>query len=324
MNQLQQLAFDTYKGTLAVNNYSTKQASDVLRQAFLERLGLETFTAKEFRRLKTDIFEIIEETITPILNDRLEQQMGEFAEVRNVALGDTIVFDVEDPKLFDVANIARGTHNLRKQRIDNGKLPVEMERLGVAIYEELERYLSGRIDWAKLVDKVIRSFDREIALRVQNALFAGHSSVAADFIYSGSYDEDELLRILGNVEQMYGSAQIVGTKTALAKIKPNYGVGDADNTRVNALGHLGHFRGYNMVELVQTKASGTMNPNLSTTDLLILPASESKFVKILIEGESTVIENENPNGDGSKEYTFMQNVAVAVTLAKYYGIVRFS
>lgn len=322
MNQLQQLAFDTYKGTLAVNNYSTKQASDVLRQAFLERLGLETFSVKEFRRHKTEIFEIIEETITPILNDRLEQQMGEFAEVRNIALGDTIVFDIEDPKLFDVANIARGTNNLRKQRIDNGKLPVEMERLGIAIYEELERYLSGRIEWSKLVDKVIRSFDREIALRVQNALFAGHTSVAADFIYSGTYDEDQLLRILGNVEAMYGSAQIVGTKNALAKIQPNY-VGEADKSRHNALGHLGHYRGYNMIELVQTNVAGTNTPNL-TTDLLIIPATESKFVKILIEGEATIEENSNNMGDASKEYLFAQNVGVAVALAKYYGIVRFS
>lgn len=320
MNELQQLAFDLYKGS--VKNFSAKETNEVLRKSFLERIGMETFNSKELRRHKTEIFEILEETITPILNDRLEQQMGEFAEVRNLALGDTIVFDVEDPKLFDVANVARGTHNLRKQRIDNGKLAVEMERLGVAVYEELDRYLSGRIDWTKIVDKVIKSFDREIAVRVQNALFSGHTAVASDFIYSGAYDEDELLRILGNVEAMYGSAQIIGTKSALAKIQPNY-VGDADKARHNALGYLGHYRGYQMVELAQTNVAGTLTPNIAN-DLLILPATESKFVKIVTEGEATVEDHSNNMGDGSKEFLFMQNVGVAVTIAKYYGIVRFN
>lgn len=319
MNELQQLAFDLYKGT--VKNFTVKETNDVLRKAFLDRIGLETFTAKEFRRHKVEIFEILEETVTPIVNDRLEQQMGEFADVRNLALGDTIVFDIEDPKLFEVANIARGTHNLRKQRIQNGKLPMEMERMGVAVYEELERFLSGRIDWARIVDKVIKSFEREIAVRVQNALFTGHTAYASDYIYSGAYDENELLRILGNVEAMYGSAQIVGTKQALAKIQPEY-IGSGGKDNYNALGYLGIYRGYRTVELAQTNVAGTQVHNLAN-DLLILPASEGKFVKIVTEGEATVEEHNNYMGDGSKEFLFAQNVGVAVAIAKYYGIVRF-
>ena len=319
LNELQELAFDLYKGP--VKNFTTKETNDVLRKAFLDRIGMETFNAKEFRRHKIEIFEILEELVTPIVNDRLERQMGEFADVRNLRLGDTIVFDVEDPKLFDVANIARGTHNLRKQRIQNGKITMEMESLGVAVYEELERYLSGRIDWAAIVDKVIRSFEHEIAVRVQNALFTGHTAFASDFIYTGAYDEAELLRILGNVEAMYGSAQIVGTKQALAKIQPTY-IGEGGKDNYNALGYLGIFRGYRTVELTQSNVPGTQTHNLAN-DLLILPATEEKFVKIVTEGEATVIEHDNYMGDGSREFLFAQNVGVAVAIARYYGIVRF-
>lgn len=322
MNELQKLAFDLYNGSVE-QNFSKADTNTVLRKAFMEVIGTDEIDAKTLRRNQTEIFEILEDTIAPILNDRLEEQMGAFAEVHNLALGDTVVFDIEDPNLFQVANIADGTHNLRKQRIDNGKLTVDMGTYGVAIYEELLRFLSGRADWGKLVDKVIKSYERKIAEDVQKALFDGYSAIVTEFKYTGSYDESQLLRVLGNLESHYGSAMIVGTKAALAKIQPNY-VGDIDKAQYNALGRLGHFRGYPMVELAQTFKAGTFTNNLSNNDLLILPASESKFVKIVTEGSPHIIDNTNMNGDGSIEHTFIQKVGVAVALAKHYGIVRFT
>src|SRR5574344_2051641 len=146
-----QLAKDLAKGS--VQNYSASDANTVLRKAFLAELGTEEIDFNTYRENKYKIFRIISETISPIINDRLDTVLGRFAEVRNVAFGDSIVFDIENPELFEVAVVADGTGNLRRQRIDNGKLPVAVETFGVKIYDEFYRFLAGRIDWNALVNK---------------------------------------------------------------------------------------------------------------------------------------------------------------------------
>src|SRR5699024_4238796 len=95
-----------------------------------------------YQENKYKIFRILTETVSPIINARLEDTMGRLAEVRNVSWGDATVFDIENADLFEVAVIADGTANLRRQRLDNGKVDVTMNTLGVSIYEEFYRYLS--------------------------------------------------------------------------------------------------------------------------------------------------------------------------------------
>lgn len=321
MKEFAKLALDLSKGT--VQNFSKEDSNTVLRKAFLEEIGTDAIDFNTYRENKYRIFAIIQETITPIINDRLEEVMGRFAEVRNVKFGDTTVFDIENPELFEVAVIADGTGNLRKQRIQNGKLNVTMDTFGVAIYDEFYRFLAGRTDWNKLVDKVVKSYEAQIAQAVNNALYGAYDSIDTKFKYSGTYKEDELLSVLQHVEALYGSAMIVGSKAALAPIKPEY-VGSSDKERYNALGHIGTFMGYDTVALTQSFKAGTREFALSNTDLLILPATSDKFVKIVTEGEAIVLDHQNTQGDLSIEHTFIQKAGVAVSLTNQYGMVRFT
>jgi len=320
MKEYAVLALDLTKGTIP-QNYSVQDANTVLRKAFLDTIGTDKIDFNTYRKHKYDIFEIIQETITPIINDRLEETMGNFAEVRNIAFGDSLVFDIENPELFEVAVIADGTGNIRRQRIDNGKLPVEMGTFAVKIYDEFYRFLSGRINWGQLVDKVVKSYERQIAQAVCDALYS-YDKIDAELKYSGSYDEEELVEICSKIEALYGNAMIVGTKAALSKIKPEY-VSNDDKGTYNAIGHLGVFRGYKTVALTQSFKPQTYEFNLSNSDLLILPASGEQFVKIVTEGESIILDEQNTKGDLSIEHTFIQKAGVAVGLTNKYGIVRF-
>jgi len=310
-----------------VKNFSAQEADEVLREAFLVELGV---TAEEisnfnvYQQNKYKIFEIIQETISPIINDRLEEVMGQFAEVRNVAWGDTIVFDIENPDLFEVALVADGTGNLRRQRLDNGRLPVQVGTFAVSIYEEFYRFLAGRFNWSQVVAKVVKSYEREIALAVQNALYGAYNAIAPEFKYSGTYNEDEIIRVCQNIEALYGSAMIVGTSAALRPLKPSY-AGDATKDQYNQLGRVGIFNGYETVMLQQSFKAGTYDFNLSNTDLLVLPAISNKFVKIVTEGTPIIIDVMNNNqGDLSIEHTFIQKAGVAVSYTDKYGIIRLS
>jgi hypothetical protein len=322
MNELTKLALDLSKGQVS-GNFSKSQADGVLRAAFLEKIGTDKIDYNTYRQNKYVIFQILQETISPIINDRLEEVMGRFAEVRNIGWGDSLVFDVENHELFDVAVVADGTGNLRKQRIDNGKMAVDVKTYGVAIYDEFYRFLAGRIDWGQLVDKVAKSYERKIAESVNAAIYGSYNSIDAAFKYSGTFSEDELLRVLQAVEALYGSAMVVGTKAALAKIKPAY-AGEATKDGYNALGYVGVFHGYDTVALTQSFKPNSTEFNLSNTDLLILPSTSDKIVKIVTEGTAIVEDVQNTQGDLSIEHYFIQKAGVGISLTNKFGIVRFS
>lgn len=321
--EINKLALDFAKGQ-AEGNKTSAEVNTVLRKAFLERIGVEKIdTFNAYRQNKYEIFAIISETISPIINDRLDNVMGRFAEVRNVGWGDTPVFDIENPELFEVAVVADGTMNLNRQRIENGKMSVPMGTMGVKIYDEFYRFLAGRIDWGQLVDKVAKSYEKKLSEIVYDTIYGSYNQLDAEFKYTGTFDEAEVLRVLANVEAVYGSAILVGTKPALAKIKPDY-IGDASKDGYNALGYHTTFRGYEVMALTNAFKPQTYEFALSNTDLLVLPSGDHKIVKIVHEGDVIVHDSQNMQGDQSIEHTFVKKAGVGIALSDKFGVIKFS
>lgn len=306
----------------APTQFSAQDADKMIRGAFLERIGVEEMDLYTYQEHKITVFRILTETVSPIINDRLEQTMGRLAEVRNVSWGDTTVFDVENSDLFEVAAIATGTANLRRQRLDNGKIDVAIQNLGVSIYDEFYRFLAGRVNWGAMVDKVARSYENKIATLAYDAIYGSYDNLDARYKYTGTFDEAAVLEILQAVEAHGGNAVIVGTKAALAKIKPEY-VGGATKDGYNALGYVGVFRGYETIELSQSYKPGTDEFAFSNTDLLILPSGSEKIVKIVHEGDAIVQDKQN-DSDLTIEHTFIKRVGVGVPVANTYGIVKLT
>lgn len=314
---------DAKKEVFAEQNLTLEEAEELFRKEIFEAVGLDInkpLKPRAYINKKNDIFEIIEDTITPIINDRLEAQMGEFADVRILKWGDSIEFDVENPDLFEVSIITDGTGNLRRQRLDNGKLKVEVETLGIKVYDEFYRFLAGRTNWSRVIAKVVKSYMVAIAEKVQSVLFQAHPTFDPMFIYTGTYNEDKILEVCAAVEAEYGSAMIMGTKQGLAPLKPSY-AGDSVKDQYNQLGHVGRFVGYDTVAMVQSFRAGTREFTLRNDMLLVLPATSERFVKILLEGEALIRDFDNAQGDQSIEHLYTQKVGVGLALAREYGVI---
>lgn len=302
--------------------FSASDADKMIRGAFLEHIGVEKIDHRIYRRNKPVIFDILEETITPIINRRLEDSMGRLAEVRNIGWGDTTEFLVDSADLFEVAVVADGTANIRRQRMDSGRIDVTMSTYAVSIYEEFYRFLAGLVNWGALVDKVARSFEHEIAVSAYNALYGSYDVLDTDNKYAGTFNEAEVLRVLQTVEAHAGNAVIVGTKAALAKIKPEY-VGGATKDGYNALGYLGVFRGYETIALAQAYRPNSGEFALSPTDLLVLPSGSEKLIKIVHEGDAIIQDKQN-DSSLDIEHTFIKKAGVGLAVAKDYGIIRLT
>jgi hypothetical protein len=321
-NNILKLALDLGRGSVA--NYSNDDANEALRKAFMEIAGTDKIDYKTMRRFKPELFDVIEITLDRLLIEGISSQFDNFVEIRNTAWGDSNVFTVDDPTLFKVATIADGTGNIRRQRIDNGSFTVTTNTKAVKIYDELYRFLAGRINWATLVQRVNESYQSQIKTDIYTALYNSYDDLSSTYAVTGTYSESALITMVGHVEAACNrEAEIMGTKAALAKIT-SANVSENMKDAKNNLGYYGTLAGTRMVKIPQAHTPGTETFAINDSFLLVLPTLNDKMVKLVLEGDAVIQETMTGNADKSIEYEFIKKAGIAVVPSVRYGINRLS
>ena len=330
-NDIVKLAVDNYRGT--VKNYSADESNDVLRKALIDANGgSDKLTYRSLRDGQANgLFTIIEEILTKTVNEGLtgNEFFNQMVEFRNIALGDTNLFLVEDSTLFRVDEIAEGHQGVRRQRIEAlTEVAIPTRLYACKIYEELNRILAGRVDFNFLINKVSDSFQQKLL----NDIFAVWMGMTADdfgglvyFPAAGSYDEDTLLDIIAHVEAASGGQQvtIMGTKKALRNLAPSIQGADSKSDLYN-MGYYGKFYGSDVMALPQRHQVGTTNFILPDNELTIVSSGAGKPIKCVTEGDSLII-NGNPidHGDLTQTYFCAQRWGVGVAVAGNAGIGKY-
>lgn len=321
MSDLQQLSFDIYTGQ--VKKYSATEAENVIRKAIVDACGGE-WNFYNFQKNKWDVYAIISETLSVGLGTILVDQFNQFADVHDTSLGDQLTFDIEDNSLFRVATIANGNTDIRRQKLYGKKLTIETEKLAIKIYTELDLFLSGRVNWTTMVNRVMLSYSNDIGTRIYNAIYASYSSLVAPYAESGVFAEDTLASMIAHVQAGAGQTPIVyGTKKALGKIT-NSTPSERMKDELNLMGHYGYFEGTALLELPQAHKPGTTNFAVADDFLLVVPNSE-KIIKIVLEGDTYVYDT--PAGvrnDEQIEFFFGRKAGVAALTSNVYGMYKLS
>lgn len=322
MKEIVKLAVDAYKGN--VEKYSTKQSQDVLRQALIDANGGSTkLDYKAIRDGKcSGLFTLIEEILSRTVVEGLQgdEYFNALVDFRNLAEGDQNVFVVEDNTLFVVSEAADGTQGIRRQRLGGAKetsIPTSLKV--VRIYEELNRVLSGRVDFNDFINKVAESF-RQKLLNDVYGLWSG--ATAADlggvtyFPTAGTYDEEDLLDLIAHVEAAAGGkpATIVGTKKAIRNLVPSI-QGDGFKSDLYNLGYAGKFYGTPVVVTPQRHKVGSTDFVLKD-DVLTIIAGDDKPIKVVYEGNPIVLMGDpTTNADFTQEYFYGEKYGMGIVLA---------
>ena len=322
-SKLIKLAVDAYHGRLG-QEYSTADTMEVLRKALVEaNNGSTTLNYKDLRDGKCQgLFSIVEVMIDKINEEGLkgDEFFANFIEDRNLALGDKNTFHVDRDCLFAVADIAEGTQGVRRQRIESGSdITVDTQLRAVKIYEELNRVLSGRIDFNKFVDLVGQSFTRDDLDSAYAAWTGMFTNLAAPYTQTGTFDEEKLMDLIAHVEASTGdTAIIVGTQKALRKVSTAV-VSDEAKSDLYNMGHYGNFNGTEMVMMKQRHRAGTTDFILNDNVLYVF-AGDSKPVKRVTEGEVTMLMGDPmTNADLSQEFLMMKRTGVAIVMDRDFG-----
>ncbi len=327
---LVQIAIDAYKGTPS-GNYSVSDSMETLKLALVELNG--GSTKLDYRAIRDGkcggLFAVIEEIITKTVIEGLPDTcpLFDFVDFRNLSLGDTNIFEIEDDNLFIVADIAEGTQGIRRQRITGGtEMPVKAQLKGIKIYEEINRLLSGRTDFNKLIDKVTKSFALKINSDMYGGIVAGFGNLTTPYKASGSFEENKLLTLIDHVEAANDgkTAFILGSKQAVRKITGVTGA-DANSAKEDlyAMGYYGHIGENPIIAMKNAHKVGSTEFVLGN-DLYVICADD-KFVKLVTEGDTLIIPGDPlNNADLSQEFLMGQRYGTAIVMKETNGVYQLS
>ncbi len=320
------LAIDAIEDKVRLpENYSKGDTSEVLRQAFVDLNGGSTkLTRKSLRN--PELFEIIEQILPVITRDGLtgDEFFMNFVDYRNKALGDDIHFWTEDNSLFLVSEIANGTQAVRRQRLNAGvKTTIPTSIKAIKVFEELDRLLSGRVDFNKFVDRVGKSMANKVYTDIYNCLngiTVSTSGMSADYYKTGSFAEDVLLTLVDHVEASMGvEAKIIGTRAALRNVTTAV-VSDSGKEDFYNIGYYGKFNGVPMFATKQKHTAGTDTFVFDDTKIYVI-GGDDKFIKVVDEGDGLLkVGDPLDNADLTQEYLYAQKYGVGAIITGRVGI----
>lgn len=341
MNDIVKLAVDNYRG--CVQKYSKNEANEVLRQALIDMNGGSTkLDYKAIRDGKcAGLFALIEQILDATVVEGLQNNdfFMSVVDFRNVALGDQNEFVTRDSNLFVVDECADGTLGIRRQRLGGENtftIPTSFKM--VRIYEEMNRVLSGRVDFNEMINKVSESFQKKILddiYAVWTSLDGTKLGGNVYYVNNGSYSETDLLDLIAHVEAAAGGrpATIFGTKKALRVLAPSITsggtttsyLGETGKNDIYNMGYFGRFFGTPTFALPQRHQINSTSFVLPD-DVLMVVAGDDKFIKFVYEGDP-IMKMVDPfdNADLTNEYYYGVRYGLGVVLAgnKNTGIGRY-
>lgn len=320
------------------NRVSAADANKELRNYVFAILGINEKSTKRDRKRAmqkygTELFEVIEDVIDIKVETGFKESefFNTFVEERNIKRGDSQEFWTEDDIVLSTVKIAGDHHDFTLQRLGSGEsYTVPTSVYGIAVGADIDMYLAGRYDWAKLTDACARAF----VIQVQNDMYAETMNVGeklpAQFKGTGTLSSATKVQFDTLIEDVAiandnAPVVIMGTKTALKKLT---GLADIDwvteaqKGEVATTGRLGSYEGVTLMEVPQRFAlNDTTQKLVDSTKLLIMPQVENKFVKFVDVGETEIYEvtEKGARMDDTMKYEVQRAMGIGTQIGRYFG-----
>ena len=314
------------------NDYTSYEANEALREELKE-------LAKDYnsyRRNKTTIFEIIEKVADAIVPNKVEAQMGQFAEVMQFAQGQKATFKRKLGK-----NRAKSTYVttsaiggvFRVARLDSTSLELTPYAHGGGSIISFEEFLDGTIDMGDIMDIVVEGLTEAVFSDIQGALMSSYSATGRPsntVAGSASFDMDSLMGVINTVRRYGSNATVVTTYDFATLMRPVYGVVGTygnnvlleDAQDIRNQGYVGMVNGAPVVILNnsftdETNAHNVLNPKLAYV-FASGGSSSEKPVKVAFEGQTII--DEVKNADRSMEFQGYKKSSVGILSTNNWGI----
>ena len=320
-----------------VAGLTKKEVNDKIVEKFCAAIGCsKDSTRKEIRkairRNQYVIFDLIEEIMDNMMVTGWQNDpfMMKFVEQKNLALGDKNEFYVEDDSMLSVMEISGNHHDIIRQRLGAGtKTSVSTSWVGLKVYAEFERLLTGVEDWGTFVSKIYEAYDYYIKQTIYDAMVGYTEVIAATYKKTGSVTAETLRELCEFIEMVTGYKVIImGTRTALRKVTALQNaqfISDSMKQEHYQTGMLGMWEGYELVEIPQGFKRNDISQNLVANDILwIMPVTDNKFIKLVNEGETQVyqVTDAGTHMDMTYDFELQQKLGIAIMFNLAFGVYK--
>lgn len=330
-----QLMKDYTNGSLEVTK---KQADAKIVEMFRNIIGVdENSTRQEIRKAirknEVAVYEIMEEVIEDALVSGWKENpfFKEWVEVRNLALGDKNEFYIEDNSDLSVMRVSGNHWDVIRQRIGVGTTKsIDTYWIAVSVYAEYERILTGAEDFAALVAKIQKAFDKYVNETIYNTLANIGSTLGSQWYKTGTLGDNEkatLMTLVNDVAYASDSeAVIMGTKQALGAVynlnKVEWASGDMKNEKYTT-GRFGYIDGVRIIEIPNGfKKNDTTQYLVNNNILFIMPVGIDPFIKLVYEGDTRMksVADSTTNKDMTYEYQVQTKLGIGVVTNAKFGM----
>ena len=310
-------------------SFSAEEVNEAAVKAIMAECGLdENSSARDFRAVEDKAFALIEEAIDTTLSKKLEEVLGEFAEVRQFARDAEVVFNIEKiGKNRAKLTIAKGARGgiYRVAKLDKKWFSPSTSVETVAVYVTLEEIILGTMSLSELYNNVLEGFEEKIYKEVFNALAAGQSAAGTGY---NAITTNTTKATLGSaidsvlpVVKAYGIPTIFGSYAALSNIYNPLAASSGypnveDSADIRRYGFVQVYKGVRCVELPNYLV-GSSDWFYDDDKVFVVP-SGVKPVKVALKGDLTLIRN--TQAVGSEKWEAHKIVGVGVAMANNYAV----
>lgn len=320
-------------------------AEDNLHKFWLDFFELdEKYTPREYNRAmdahEKEFFQVIEETVDEYIawGMRENEVFNQLVNYKSRALGQDNLFWVpERDVILSVNEVGTSHSDYALQQLGQGRsYVVPVKRYGAAVGMELNAYMAGQVDWARLVTTLAKSFamkqQTEIYNLVQNA--AASLPVTAGFVGTGAFSaatKDAVDEIIENVSAANDGAKVVaiGTHNALKQFTK---LGDVQWASAQAkqdiynMGRLGLYEGSDLLEVQQRFTDATLTSKIFDDKKILFLAEgvDNKLIDFYTYGETEINEitekyEQNGRYDHVGKYQMEMTWGMAVRVQRQFG-----
>lgn len=301
-------------------------------QALADQFRAMTKSVNDYQRNKFDIFDIIIENADLIVPQKVMDQFGQFAEVRNVAQGDKVLFKrgplgkARAKKFLTQVGLSGVYESFR---LDSETFTVSMKAIGGAVSIDFERMLDGAENLAEFMNVLAEAQVDGIYGEVQNALLSATANMPTANYVVGSYSAAALQSLINTVKRYGGGATIFASPEFIDAMGPDaivpaiagaaqgiYPTDDIDS--IHNTGRIKLFRGTPIVELRQSWLDETNTQVMINPQFAYVLPSNDKVVKIVMEGQTQIWDY--VNADQSIEVNTYRKIGVGILAYNNWGV----
>lgn len=248
---------------------------------------------------------VLAQIMTPIVPALISAEFMDWADVANIAYGDTARFVVRSNDIFYVTRIAEGIRDGSVQRLYNDELTVNPEPYDVKTTLDWYQVAAGVFDLGEFVYKVGVSFNAFISEMIISAITAdikANIGVSIPYFTNG-FTTQKFTTLVDRLSAANGGAHIkaYGTLPALSAVIPS---GAAGSTIANMqmelgeewakVGHVGKYMGVDLVRIPPILLPNTVNTSalfgIPSDTVFLFADGGYKPVKLVFEGQAVTID----------------------------------